>query len=190
MSVRFRHYGQALFALVAALGVGGLLFIYSGLYDIGADDPHTRPVFAAIQALREHSVERRSRAIHAPNLEDPRLILEGAGHYAAMCTGCHLQPGVSDSELRAGLYPKPPNLSRTRLDPRYAFWVIKHGVKLSAMPAWGRTHDDAAIWSMVAFLEKLPTMSPAQYRSIVAKAPPDMDMDSGQGMAPTAPTAD
>ena len=84
------------------------------------------------------------------NLNDPQLILKGAGQYAAMCTSCHLAPGVKDSELRPGLYPLPPNLSQVSVDPREAFWVIKHGMKMSAMPAWGASHDDATIWSMVA----------------------------------------
>jgi len=117
-----------------------------------------------------------------PNLDDPQLILKGAGQYAAMCTGCHLSPGVDDTELRAGMYPQPPNLSRVHVDPKEAFWVIKHGIKMSAMPAWGMAgHDDPTIWSMVAFLEKLPGMTPAEYKAIVAKAPPDEDMDDDHG---------
>jgi hypothetical protein len=79
--------------------------------------------------------------------------------------------------MRPGLYPKPPQLAKFRPDPREAFWVVKHGVKMSAMPAWGSSHDDATIWSMVAFLQKLPDMTPAQYKDIVARAPPDEDMD-------------
>ena len=98
--------------------------------------------------------------------------------YAAMCTSCHLSPGVNDSELRVGMYPQPPNLSKVHVDPKDAFWVIKHGIKMSAMPAWGKAgHDDPTIWSMVAFLEKLHGMTPAEYKAIVAKAPPDEDMD-------------
>jgi len=100
-----------------------------------------------------------------------------------MCTGCHLAPGMADSEIRPGLYPQPPNLAREKVDARKAFWVIKHGIKMSAMPAWGLSHDDPTIWSMVAFLQKLPMLSPAQYRDIVAKAPPDEDMDMGPGMS-------
>jgi mono/diheme cytochrome c family protein len=67
------------------------------------------------------------------------------------------------------------------VDPKEAFWVIKHGIKMSAMPAWGFSHDDPTIWSMVAFVQKLPAMSPAQYRDIVARAPPDDDMDGDAG---------
>ena len=168
--------------IVAVVGTIG--FVYSGIYNIGADDHHSKPVLALIHILRERSIEVRAQHITVPNLDDPQLILKGAGQYAAMCTSCHLKPGVRSSELRTGLYPRPPNLTRFKPNPRAAFWIIKHGIKMSAMPAWGLTHDDATIWSMVAFLQKMPEMTPAQYQDIVARAPPDEDMDMGGG-APT-----
>jgi cytochrome c553 len=111
-----------------------------------------------------------------PDLSDPQLVLKGAGQYAAMCTGCHLAPGMADSEMRPGLYPQPPNLARERVDPRAAFWAIKHGIKASAMPAWGGSHDDDTMWSMVAFLQTMPDLSAAEYKDIVARAPPDEEM--------------
>lgn len=164
--------------LVLLLGAGA--FVYSGAYNIGADDPHTRPVLVLMQTLRNRSIRVRSGDIQVPNLDDPQMILNGAGHYAAMCTGCHLRPGMKNSEIRPGLYPQPPALAEVHVDPRDAFWVIKHGIKMSAMPAWGGSHDDPTIWSMVAFVEKLPGMTPEQYQEIVAKAPPDDDMDMGE----------
>ncbi|HUW28086.1 MAG TPA: c-type cytochrome [Sulfuriferula sp.] len=185
---RVRHHRgtagivPAVFAVLVILVVGAGVFVYSGVYNIGADQHHTRPVAAVMQIMRERSIEAHSGDIKVPNLDDPQLILKGAGQYAAMCTDCHLAPGKADSEIRPGLYPQPPNLARQRLDPRDEFWVIKHGIKMSAMPAWGFSHDDATIWSMVAFLQKLPGMTPAQYRDIVARAPPDDDMDMNMGM--------
>lgn len=175
-----QHPAKYLITVVITLGVlviGAVAFVYSGLYNIGADDHHTKPVFAIMQTLREHSIHARSKDLTVPDLNDPQLILKGAGQYAAMCTECHLAPGKKDSEIRPGLYPQPPNLSQVRIDPKDEFWVIKHGIKMSAMPAWGASHDDATIWSMVAFLQKLPDMTPAQYKDIVARAPPDEDMD-------------
>jgi mono/diheme cytochrome c family protein len=163
--------------IVAVAGTIG--FVYSGMYNIGADDPHSKPVLALMHTLRERSIEARAQDITVPDLADPQLLLKGAGQYAAMCTGCHLKPGMKESELRAGLYPRPPDLTRFKPDPREAFWVIKHGIKMSAMPAWGFTHDDATIWSMVAFLQKMPAMTPGQYQDIVSRAPPDEDMDMG-----------
>jgi len=165
--------------VVIAIGLG--IYAWSGLYNIGADDHHWNVTYNALQTVRDRSIHVRSEGIKVPNLDDPQLILKGAGQYAAMCTGCHLRPGVENSELREGMYPQPPNLSKVHVDPQDAFWVIKHGIKMSAMPAWGLAgHDDPTIWSMVAFIEKLPGITPAQYKAIVAKAPPDEDMDMDQ----------
>jgi len=166
----------AVVLLLVALVAVACAFVWFGVYDIGADAPHTRPVFVLMEALRDRSVEVRARGLTPPpDLQDPRRVLAGAGHYSAMCTGCHLAPGMTDSEIRPGLYPQPPNLSRQSVDASEAFWVIKHGIKMSAMPAWGRTHDDATIWDMVAFVQQLPHLTAAQYRDIVARAPPDED---------------
>jgi mono/diheme cytochrome c family protein len=168
-------------ALVLLLfaAVGASIFIWSGLYNPGADNPHWKITYALLQATRERAVEHYAAQIALPaNFDDAALILKGAGQYAAMCTHCHLAPGMKNTEIRPGLYPLPPDLSKVRVEPRRAFWVIKHGLKMSAMPAWGASHDDATIWSMVAFLQKLPAMTPAQYKDMVAKAPPDDDMDS------------
>ena len=164
--------------VLGAVAFGMLAFAWSGRYDFGADAPHWQVTFKALQWARDRSIRARSADIIVPNLDDQKLVLEGAGHYAGMCTGCHLAPGMTDSEIRPGLYPQPPNLSAVRVDPRDAFWVIKHGIKMSAMPDWGGSHDDDTIWAMVAFVEKLPDMTPQQYKDIVAKAPPDDNADA------------
>lgn len=181
MQPHVKHYSIAVATLLAVLIAGTAIFIYSGSYDIGADAPHSRPMLAILQTLRERSIQARSKHIKVPNLENPQLILKGAGQYAAMCTSCHLAPGMTNSEIRPGLYPQPPNLSQVRVNPGEAFWVIKHGIKMSAMPAWGSSHDDDTIWSMVAFLQKLPDMTPQQYKDMVANAPPDDDMGGNAG---------
>jgi mono/diheme cytochrome c family protein len=180
MKKHIKHHSITVSVTLGLLALGTGLFIYSGLYNIGADDPHTKPVFTVLQTLRDRSIHLRSKDIQVPNLEDSQLILKGAGQYAAMCIECHLAPGKKTSEIRAGMYPQPPNLSKVLLEPQDAFWTIKHGIKMSAMPAWGGSHDDPTIWSMVAFLQKLPGMTPQQYKDIVAKAPPDEDMDMGE----------
>lgn len=152
--------------LLASL-LGGGLFLYSGVYDIGADAPHSRPVFTLMEMFRERAITAHAKGITVPPLDDPALLAEGAEHYAAMCSGCHLAPGKSNTELRAGLYPQPPNFSEhAHADAAEAFWVIKHGIKMTAMPAWGASHNDQAIWGLVAFVRQLPELSPAQYQQL------------------------
>ena len=178
-------YLKVALVLLVAMAAGAGAFVWSGVYNPGADSPHWKITYMMLQAVREQAVERHASEITLPgNLKDPKLILKGAGQYVAMCTGCHLAPGMQDSEIRPGLYPQPPDLSKVSVNPRTAFWVIKHGIKASAMPAWGLSHDDETIWSMVAFLQKLPSMTPDQYKAMVAKAPPDEDMGAKEGTSP------
>jgi mono/diheme cytochrome c family protein len=170
--------------LVVLAGIAGGV-IYSGAYDIGADAPHSPTVYSILEELRERSIASHARGIAVPrDLNDRERVSAGATLYAEMCTGCHLGPGLERSELSQGLYPAAPELARgDDLSAAEQFWTIKHGVKLTAMPAWGKTHSDELIWDMVAFLRQLPKMSPEQYKRTVASAPDGheemMEQESG-----------
>lgn len=174
-----RHLPSTAFVLIVLLLIAAFagIFIYGGVYNIGADAPHSRLVYGVLQELRERAVASYSRDVKPPaDLNSPRRIAAGAGLYNEMCTGCHLGPGVERSELSQGLYPAAPELARgDDLSAAEQFWVIKHGVKLTAMSAWGKTHDDQLIWDMVAFIRQLPRMNASQYRAAVASAPESHD---------------
>jgi mono/diheme cytochrome c family protein len=158
---------------LAALLVIGLGLVYAGAFNVAADDPHWGVTYRLMETARERSVATRADSVPtAPALDDPQLIAMGAEHYVEMCTGCHLAPEMKDSEIRAGLYPKPPNLVEhgAHRSPQQTFWIIKHGLKMTGMPAWGVTHDDQSIWGLVAFLRKLPELSPDAYQELVAQS--------------------
>jgi mono/diheme cytochrome c family protein/ketosteroid isomerase-like protein len=156
---------------VISLAVVGIGLIFSGAYNVAADAPHWRATQWLLDAARERSIAVRSSGSTVPPLDDAKLIAMGADHYAEMCTSCHLAPDLQGSELRTGLYPQPPNLVEHGRDhsPEQTFWIIKHGFKMTGMPAWGATHDDHGIWAMVAFLRKLPELSPQAYRALIAQ---------------------
>jgi mono/diheme cytochrome c family protein len=122
--------------------------------------------------VRRQSIATRARDVVVPNdLDDPKRIAAGATEYEEMCSGCHLAPGMKKTEISQGLYPRAPELSRrSHLTPSEEFWVVKHGIKLTGMAAWGKTHDDALLWDVVAFLRKLPELSAEQYRILVDNA--------------------
>jgi mono/diheme cytochrome c family protein len=158
---------QIAIATLVLPAVGAALFVASGFYNIGADDHHTAMTLAIIEKLRDRSVAARARSLDVRLVADPESIAAGAQHYAALCVGCHLAPGAAKSTVRGGLYPHPPNLAQQDIqDPQRAFWIIKHGIKMSAMPAWGKSLDDAAIWEVVSFVEKMPGMTPETYQEI------------------------
>ena len=150
--------------------------LYLGWIDVAADKPHSPAVHALIEFARERSIARQTRDLLPPgDIDGVERIRRGAGNYDAMCADCHRAPGVGESEIRRGLYPHPPDLTRAAagLPPDRAaarrFWIIKHGIKASGMPAWSKGGmDDADIWDMTAFLGALPTLSAQQYRLQVA----------------------
>jgi mono/diheme cytochrome c family protein len=160
--------GLGVAVTLAALAIsGGAVFIGSGVYDIGADDHHTKVVLTVIEQLRERSIAARTRRLEVRTVDDPARIAAGAQRYASLCVTCHLAPGITKSDLRPGLYPHPPNLAQEEIQAESrAFWIIKHGIKMSAMPAWGKTLDDATIWDLVAFVRKLPEMTPETYAQL------------------------
>ena len=162
--------------VVTTLGVGaavGAGVVYSGLFDVSADTPHSRLIHFLIETTREQSVERSVRDVIVPaNLAETDRIRRGAGNYAAMCVECHLAPGKKNSEIRMGLYPAPPDLSQlaiTQTDmAARQFWIIKHGIKASGMPAWSKGGiEDEAVWDMVAFLQQMPALTADQYAALV-----------------------
>lgn len=169
-------YGKVLLGALAlvilfALVVWAAAFL--GVYNVAADDQHTVPVRTFLSYVSDHSVAARDGDVTVPTLSDPMMIAAGAGEYDSLCTACHLAPGMKENDLRAGLNPKPPNFSRRRRpgNPAEQFWIIKHGIKMTAMPAWGATHTDADIWNIVAFFQTLPKVTPESYKALVASAP-------------------
>ena len=162
-----RIFGVAAGVLVA-VAIVVAAFVWSGYYNVGADDPHTRFVASLMETARDRSIAARSAGLPVPKLDDPEMVTRGAGLYSEMCVACHLAPGVDRSELRAGLYPQPPELAKNGpVDAAEAFWIVKHGIKMTAMPAWGISHDDAALWDIVAFLRAMPAMSSTQYQQLI-----------------------
>lgn len=168
-------------ALIVSVGVG---YFYTGRYPIGADVPHNDITYALLEGVRERSIERASKNTMVPSLDDPDLLLAGGADYNDMCASCHLEPGKNSSDMSIGLYPSPPNLSVSHDDHEHddvsssnsakrQFWIIKHGIKASGMPAWGPTHSDERIWAMVAFLQRLPTLDETQYQILTARGDSD-----------------
>jgi len=183
--------------LTVALAAGALLaatvaasLIHMGSFDVAADTPHSQPVFWLMNTVRESSIAVRAAGIAVPSdLTDAKRIASGAAQYDAMCSFCHLAPGMKRTEISRGLYPRAPELRRgSSLEPAEEFWVVKHGLKMTGMPAWGVTHDDELLWDVVAFLRKLPELSADQYQTLVKSVPKthsemmqDMEMDDGHG---------
>jgi mono/diheme cytochrome c family protein len=165
-------------ALCTLFLAGLLLFVYSGVYNVAATASHTAPVFWMLSTMTERSIEAHASGITPPELSDENTLKVGLEHYNAMCITCHGAPGMAPAELASGLYPPPPNLAAesTKMTSSELYWVIKNGIKMTGMPAFGPTHSDDEVWAMVSAVERLPQWSPEEYeqrvRSLGLDLPP------------------
>lgn len=160
-------------ALILVLGVvGGLAFVMTGVFNVSAmyDDPVA--IHWLIDNVRHYSIKRRAETITVPDLADRKLIASGASAYGEMCAGCHGAPGQKPFLGARDMNPPPPNLAEvmTHREPGELFWAIKNGIRMTGMPAWGKTHSDEEIWQLVGFVEQLPGLSAAEYDMMLSEA--------------------
>ena len=159
-------------ALAVAAAIGGAVVLNAGFYDISATDQHLAPTYWLLDTGMRESVRRRADEISVPDLLDPAAIGRGFSSYRQHCVQCHGAPGVAPEAFAMGMTPTPANLAYTAAQwkPSELFWVTKEGVKMSGMPAWKYRMSEEDIWALVAFLKKLPLLSPREYAQLEAPA--------------------
>lgn len=162
----FIHATIVLTVLAGAMMLGALLFIYWGVYNVAAVQPHTQPVYWVLDVALNRSIRARAAEVEVPPLVDAELIQRGFLLFRDQCVQCHGAPGVAPEEIGKGMVPLPNNLVQTARErsPAEIYWVTKKGIKMTGMPAWEFRFSDEDIWAIVAFVERLPTLSPKDYR--------------------------
>jgi mono/diheme cytochrome c family protein len=154
------------------LVVAAVAFVYSGIYDVSASTSHGAVSHWALTTAMEASVKRRAGRIEVPDLSDESLVLAGVNDFEEMCVQCHGAPGREPAAVGQGLNPPAPDLAETAIEMTAAelFWVTKHGIRMTGMPAWGATHDDDALWPVVALLTALPELDAQAYEALQNRA--------------------
>ncbi|MES2695005.1 MAG: c-type cytochrome, partial [Verrucomicrobiota bacterium] len=170
----------------AALAVGGFLFVASGVISLKASSGHWKITEWVLRFGMDRSIATHSLAIKAPDLRDPRLVVQGAGHFEMGCRSCHGAPGLAQSRVASAMLPVPPELWEriTGSSPEKLFYAVKHGMKFTGMPAWPTQQRDDEVWATVAFLLKFPTMDAAEYRRLAGRGV--NDPGTGSASAPAA----
>lgn len=163
-------------AALVLIILGFLLFMYSGIYNVAATNPDAAPVQWTFNTIMENSIKSRAGGTNVPTLSDSAKIQAGFQAFDQMCVTCHGAPGEDPSFIGKGLRPDPPELSEVVNDwtvPEL-HWILKHGIKMTGMPAFGPTHTDAELWEIVAFMQQLPKLSPQEYAAL-------QEASTGQG---------
>ncbi|CDS51932.1 Di-heme cytochrome c (Class I), probably related to cytochrome c oxidase function [Polaromonas sp. CG9_12] len=170
-------------AVLAALtACAGALVVYGGLYNVAATTQHVQPVYSLLETAMKQSVRLRARNIEAPDLQDPERIRRGAALFHGKCVQCHGAPGVAQNDIGKSMQPLPGPLvdALQRWRPREIYWITRHGIKMSGMPAWEFRLEDAQLWDVVAFVQRLPELTPQAYARAVQAAPLPASLSMGR----------
>jgi cytochrome c553 len=154
-------------------GFGGLLVAASGIMPISASSGHWPITAWFLNFSMSRSVSTHTVGMKAPDLDDQDLVLKGAGHYETGCFPCHGSPVVMHPRIAEAMTPHPPYLPPVIHEWKQTelFYIVKHGVKFTGMPAWPAQQRDDEVWAIVAFLQKLPELDAQQYRRLVGSEP-------------------
>jgi hypothetical protein len=160
-------------ALAIVVAIAAAVYFFGGFYSVAATE-EVAPVAWALAQIRQASVDRHATEGPPVSLDDAAAVRTGAHAFATRgCINCRGAPGVKWAKFSEGMQPSPPDLKEVVNDrePQQLFWVIKNGIKMTAMPSFGATGvPDQEIWSMVAFLKKLPTVSEEDFKTWSAPA--------------------
>jgi len=163
----------AALTLVGAGAVGsavGLAVLRGGWYNVAATSQHLQPVHTVLEKGMHYSVRAHAKDIVAPPLGGREQVLRGAIVYRDKCAQCHGGPGFAQSDYGKSMQPIPGPLvdATSRWKPRELYWITRHGVKMSGMPAWEYHMSDSDLWAVVAFVTVLPRLTPQAYREMTA----------------------
>lgn len=188
------HGLTACAALAGTAAAAGALVLYAGVYDISAIEPHTRPVHRILAIARDRSIERRAQSVRSPPADLSMRTGEGFALYAEHCVRCHGAPGIAPESFALGLEPAAMPLAQSgrELDARALYWIVRNGIKMTGMPAFAFRVDEAGLWALVAAVQALPTLTPAEYRALDAssqRAPPAAPTPPGEPDAARGRTA-
>ncbi len=160
---------RGILALLIAGAVLTALVLVAGGYNVSAAAGHLPPVKAILHFTMRNSVSLRSGGPAPEDQIGTARALVGAGHYDLVCRDCHGAPGIERDAVAKSLVPEPPHILEAvrRWQASELFWIVKNGIKMTAMPAWPALHREDEVWSVVAFLTQLPDMDAAAYRRAV-----------------------
>jgi mono/diheme cytochrome c family protein len=154
--------------LAIVVGVAALVFFFGGFFNVAATNAEPAPVSWALIKVRTASIDRHATDQPPAGFDAADKVQAGAKAYASRgCVNCHGGPGAEWQKFSEGLRPDPPDLKEivAAREPRQLFWVVKNGINMTGMPSFGATGmEDPEIWSVVAFLKKLPDVKEDDYK--------------------------
>jgi mono/diheme cytochrome c family protein len=165
-----RSFGLGVVVTLVGLVLIVIAVTHLGLYPIGADNPPSHLERTLAGRAMDVYADKHKPAGDSPIAPTAENLTGGARQYEEPCALCHGGAKTKISSLQNQFSPPAPQLiNRIPHDPpAWIFWVTKHGVRMTGMPAWVGLLSDEDIWKIVAFIKnsgKLPPETQAAWQA-------------------------
>ena len=170
-----------LLVAAAVAAAAGFAVFRAGWYNIGSTSQHLQPVYRLLEQGMRHSVRHHAGEVAVPRLGEPGQVLRGGALYGEHCVQCHGGPGFAPAPHGMSMQPVPGPLvdASAHWQPRELYWITRHGIKMSGMPAWEARLSEADTWAVVAFVMRMPALDARAFREMASARP-----DQQQAVAP------
>src|SRR3972149_4082634 len=104
----------------------------------------------------------------------PESLAAARAHWVDHSATCHALDGSGNTALGRSPYPPAPDMRAAyvqTLADGELYYIINNGVRFTGMPAWGGEHTTEQTWQLVAFIRRLPTLSPEELKQMEELAP-------------------
>ncbi|HXW07479.1 MAG TPA: c-type cytochrome [Vicinamibacterales bacterium] len=157
-------------ATVVLAAIAGAIVFVSGIVPIKASSGHWAITAWLLDVAKQRSVSTHTIGTRVPPLEGAALAMKGAAHFEFGCAPCHGSPVLQQPTIASRMTPTPPDLRQagSTFEPAELFYIVKHGIKFTGMPAWPAHTRDDEVWAMVAFLRRLPSLDARGYVELAA----------------------
>jgi mono/diheme cytochrome c family protein len=177
-------------ASVAAVGYG-MVRLRRGL---SARKEPSQTEIRVARALRHMGIPKIDREEPNPwaDVATPDVMKDAREHFADHCAQCHANDGSGNTEMGKDLYPRAPDMrlpATQNLSDGELYYIIRKGVPLTGMPAWGEPNldQDDESWQLVLFIRHLPKLTPDEIKDMESYNPKGkMEEEEEQPGAPNA----
>ena len=167
--------------VVTLLGLGGIAYVgvtTGTLIPANADAaPGPLERWAAGKSLHA-TIAREAPKTPSPVALNDETLNQGIKIYGSNCIVCHGGTDGQPSQIGFGLYQRAPLLAKHGVEDDAegeTYWKVRHGIRMTGMPAFGKTLSDEQLWQVSLFLkhmDKLPQGPEKNWKAL--KNPADL----------------
>jgi len=149
--------------MLVILLLSALAVMRLGLMPANADGTHSSLEARIMPLVLHASIARHASGDTNPISVNEENLKAGVSTYKAMCARCHSTPAGNPSVYGQSFYPPAPQLlgGMSNYTDSQLFWLIKHGIRNTGMPAWGGMLSDDDIWQIVSLLKNSQDLPPS-----------------------------